>query len=70
MASSPHHGDGYEYEGECLCHGVVRRGPIARSRPTPYLTSSEPLGPATTKAILIVSETGAHDLVLAEARRV
>ena len=65
----PAYGDGKTYSGECLCHGIVKKGTVARSRPTPY-TDVDMWTGKKIKCVMLVTDTGAHDVPLAGLQEV
>lgn len=65
---NPRYDDGNEYAGECLCQVVVR-GPVARSRPSPYWTHTDPFGGDRVQAVLLSTATGTHDVPTNGLRR-
>lgn len=64
----PAYGDGNTYGGECLCHGVDVVGAVARSRPDPFVTNTDPFGGKRVLAVMLSTATGAHDVPMSVLR--
>lgn len=59
------YGNGVTYTGECMCHGVIVSGRIARARPLPYKASVDPFGEQQVRALFILDDHHqAHDVPL------